>query len=339
MRTLNVRNVNQALPQALRLLRAEGERRESRYGPVLVHPRPVATDYERPEERVVFWADRDANPFFHLFEGIWMLAGRNDVAPLLRFNSRMAEFSDDGVTLHGAYGKRWYSHFGVDQLEAILSVLKQNPDDRRQILQIWDPVADLGRAGKDLPCNQSVHFTRNARGALDATVFCRSNDAVWGTYGSDAVCFSMLLEYAARSSGFPVGRYCQVSSNWHGYLATVEPLTPLEGVLEKALDPYESKDATPYLFPLVSTDRATWKRDANMLLTEGSRAMGYTDPFFRKVALPLLQAWEVYKTDSRSRHQDATELARCCIAGDWRDAAIQWIERRILKCRARSRKS
>jgi hypothetical protein len=48
---------------------------------------------------------RDANPFFHVMETLWMLAGRNDLPWLVRFNKRFASYSDDGGnTQPGAYG-------------------------------------------------------------------------------------------------------------------------------------------------------------------------------------------------------------------------------------------
>jgi hypothetical protein len=63
---------------------------------------PVMLHYERPTERVLFNKARDANPFFHLYEALWMLAGRNDVAPLAYYVKDMARFSDDGKTFNGA---------------------------------------------------------------------------------------------------------------------------------------------------------------------------------------------------------------------------------------------
>ena len=80
---------------------------ESRSGKVIEYPEPVMTTYKRPEERVLFYPSRDANPFFHLFEALWMLAGKNDLEYVSRFNSRMKDFSDDGKILNGAYGHRW----------------------------------------------------------------------------------------------------------------------------------------------------------------------------------------------------------------------------------------
>ena len=69
MKVLQVRNVHEALPRALQLLDREGIRRESRNGPVIQGP-PVATVYMHPWERVLFWPERDANPFFHLYESL-----------------------------------------------------------------------------------------------------------------------------------------------------------------------------------------------------------------------------------------------------------------------------
>lgn len=222
MRVIRARNVHQALPQALALLEKIGEKRPSRNGEVLVSPEPVATVYERPEERVVFWPERDANPFFHLYEALWMLAGRNDIAGPARYARQMLQYSDDGVTQHGAYGYRWRnadeSNGSLDQLWRIESQLMLNRDDRRCVLQMWDAGLDLGRIGKDVPCNLTATLQVSIEGKLDFVVFCRSNDIVWGCYGANAVHFSMLQEYVARRIGVEVGTYTQVSVNWHAYL-------------------------------------------------------------------------------------------------------------------------
>ncbi|WP_217469305.1 thymidylate synthase, partial [Staphylococcus aureus] len=77
-----------------------------------------------------------------------MLAGRNDVAFVSGYVARMATFSDDGQTFHGAYGYRWRQHFGFDQLNAVVKALKANPDDRRCVVQMWSAQDDLGREGK-----------------------------------------------------------------------------------------------------------------------------------------------------------------------------------------------
>src|SRR5690349_8491532 len=134
MHVINARNVNYALAEGIHHLSEVGVKRESRNGPVMMAPTPVTTVYERPLERVLFWMERDANPYFHLYESLWMLAGRHDVAPLVRYDKQMQEYSDDGKILHAAYGHRWRKAFDVDQLELIARALKANPNDRRQVL-------------------------------------------------------------------------------------------------------------------------------------------------------------------------------------------------------------
>jgi thymidylate synthase len=215
MDVIRARNVNGAYRQGIALLRRKGELQQSRAGEVLVVPNPVTTIYQRPMERVLFDPGRDANPFFHLGEALWMLAGRNDATWLNRFvkdfSSRFAE--EDGHQ-HGAYGFRWRVHFemegggppsgwfcGPDQLETIIELLKRDPTDRRIVLTMWDPVADLAANKKDIPCNTHAYLRVRQQvdpqsvglmPVLDITVCCRSNDAIWGAYGANAVHFSVL---------------------------------------------------------------------------------------------------------------------------------------------------
>ena len=96
MHTINARNAQQALPKGLYLLTKQGVREQSRAGEVLRFPGPVVTVLEKPQERVIFHPWRDANPFFHIVEAAWMLAGRDDLASLTPYVKKMAEFSDDG---------------------------------------------------------------------------------------------------------------------------------------------------------------------------------------------------------------------------------------------------
>src|SRR5690606_5311325 len=158
--------------------------------------------------RVLFNPERDCNPFFHLFEAMWMLAGRNDLAPLQYFVSTFGQFSDDGKTLNGAYGYRWrnaesshevinedYGGLGtvpgievdrVDQLNVIIEELRKNPDSRRCVLQMWNVQDDLMKISKsaDVCCNTNCYFLITD-GKLDMTVCNRSNDMVLGMLGAN----------------------------------------------------------------------------------------------------------------------------------------------------------
>src|SRR5580765_2589210 len=109
MHILRVRNVCDALPKGLNFLLQEGYKETSRAGDVIVAPVPVMTVTQFPRERVLFSAARDANPFFHLAEGIWMLAGRYDAKFLDQFVSNKYSnlYAEKDGAVHDAYGFRW----------------------------------------------------------------------------------------------------------------------------------------------------------------------------------------------------------------------------------------
>jgi len=248
MRIIRTRNIHQALPIALDLMKEIGQIRGSRNGPVLVAPCPVVTEYTRPWERVSFWKQRDANPFLHLYESLWMLAGRNDLRPLLKFTKNFSKYSDDGVIMHGAYGYRWRMSAAGDQLSKIAYSLRRNPDDRRCVLQMWNAAQDLAKDGVDFPCNLMATFQRNDAGELDMTVFCRSNDIIWGCYGANAVHFSILQEYMARWIGCEIGVYRQISVNWHAYVDVFNKVChPEYDVMDRPYGQQEVRYASPTL--------------------------------------------------------------------------------------------
>lgn len=326
---IRCRNVAHALPEGIRSLKELGTENPSRDGRVLEMDEPVMTIYERPLERVLCYPDRDANPFFHFFESLWMLAGRDDVEYVQEFNNQIANYSDNGKNFHGAYGYRWRRWFNFDQLNRIIIELTENPLSRRAVLAIWDPLYDLGRKGKDLPCNTAVYF-KIREGKLKMTVVNRSNDIIWGAYGANAVHFSFLQEYLAGQLFVGVGEYAQVSDNYHAYLdkGVWEKCIPLISDVPIGLEPYRMNDIKPY--PLYAGVN-NWARKE--FLTELSRWMD--DPFvydsifhfFQDVAKPLLRAWRLYKT--KNHHTAIDILNRDCVATDWRKAGVEWIQRRI----------
>ena len=324
MYVIRARNVTEALYEGLDLLRAGGHRRASRNGPVWKMDAPVTTCYLEPRERVVTWGARDANPFFHLYESLWMLAGRREVGSLKWYVKRMQEFSDDGLILHGAYGWRWRYHFGSDQLEKIISILSSNPDDRRCVLGMWDP-QDLGADRLDVPCNLLAKFSISRHGRLDMTVFCRSNDIVWGAYGANAVHFSMLQEYMAAGIGCEVGRYWQVSDDWHGYERTVEPLF----LAIREPDPYAEAPARLWR-PLVENFRL-WNHDLRLFMAGVAQSPTaamfeeYQEPFFHSVAAPMHAAYALHRAGKTESALKCTELVA---ASDWARAAREWLSRR-----------
>lgn len=226
---LRVPSPTEGLIMGIDLLVSHGTKTQSRNGPVLTYNGPVVTEYITPSQRLLTAPQRDANPFFHLFESCWMLMGRNDIGFLTRYAKNMANYSVDGVTQHAAYGHRWFSHFDMgDQVTPIVEKLRAAPDTRQCVIQIWDSNVDLvdtEENSKDRPCNTTMVFSprRQDDGSiyLDMMVTNRSNDIVWGAYGANVVHFSFLHHLVADLSGMEVGVYRQVSDNYHMYTAAL----------------------------------------------------------------------------------------------------------------------
>jgi len=335
MRVLQVRNVHEALPHALKLLDEEGEPRNSRNGPVLIGP-SVTTIYERPIERVMFWPTRDCNPFYHLYEALWMLGGRRDSAPLTRYAKNAADYADEDGNWHGAYGYRWRKQYGFDQLQVIADRLRKNPDDRRSVLTMWSPGLDLNPtdAHKDLPCNTMATFQRGLDGELNLTVFCRSNDIIWGAYGANAVHFSMLLEYMALWIGCAVGTYTQISVNWHAYVDKLDQVKTIRPDYMDFVDnPYIDGRVYPAQMFHCEIEEAN-RRIAALLFSadtgfKHARQFGDDEPFFN-AAFSTLIAHHYWRTLPPPDRFTVTldRLKQDNQRNDWIVAAREWVERR-----------
>lgn len=329
MHVIRARNVHNALPLGLAHLASCGVPAPSRAGDVLVAPGPVTTVYDNPTERVLFWLERDANPFFHLMEGLWMLAGRNDLAFPQSYVKHFSDFSDDGVTIHGAYGYRWRNHFGFDQIRRVIAYFARHPMGRRAVIAMWDPETDLreDEVGRDMPCNTQILFAvtygrRDEPNRLNMTVINRSNDVIWGLYGANAVHMSMLQEYIAAQLGLAVGVMTTVSNNFHAYKAVFDKT--YRGALRDAanvlLCPYGVDEVAPY--PMVQNPK-TWDRDL-ALFFEDPTSNGFDNSFFHKVAKPIYWAHVAAK---RNAWVNALEIIEQCEAADWRVAAADWLRR------------
>jgi hypothetical protein len=318
---------DEALRLGVNLLRSSGVRESSRNGPVLRAPSPVTTVWDPERSIVSLLPVRNANPFFHLMEALWMLAGRRDLAFVSEYASQMKAYSDDGgETQPGAYGYRWRHWFGTDQLLLAIEELRSNPSSRRVVLAMWDGAKDL-RAGikgsSDVPCNTHVYLSMS-EGQLHMMVSCRSNDMVWGAYGSNIVHFSILQEFIAAAVGVKMGKLHQVSYNFHAY---------------------EEREDTARLFGSVD-----WSAGRQWITTERlcGRGLDYAGaflrelesrlddlsnpglggpavPFLDRVAAPMQMAWRLHKagqTEAAIEHLGTTNL-------DWFVAGRAWLRRRL----------
>jgi|TARA_R100000995_G_scaffold20361_2_gene8456 thymidylate synthase len=345
MQTITVRNVHEALPRGLDYLDQSGVLLDSRNGMMYEAPCPVTTVYKKPDERVVFWAHRNANPYFHFIEGLWMLKGGKDLETVEWYAKSMRNYSDDGNILWGAYGWRWRSFFQQDQLKVIIGMLRKNPDDRRAVLQMWS-IKDLARQGKDVPCNTCIYF-KIRDGLLNMTVSNRSNDVIWGAYGANAVHMSMLQEYMARRIGVGIGVYNQVSDSYHAYKDIFDDLLQKfaeDDILDyyvqslpqsvSSMNPYRTGQVEPY--PMISQYcTETWDYELGLFFRrkpleksslKHKDKFRKADPFWAEVAIPIQDSWEYWKEGNISSAIDKLED---CKATDWKKACVEWLERKV----------
>jgi hypothetical protein len=337
---LKVRNVNHALPRGLSLLREYGHQVSPRGKQTLEYPGPVMTMYTHPQEMVLFDPVRDANPFFHFFEALWILAGRSDVAFLAQFLPKIREFSDDGVTFHAPYGERLrqLNGNGFDQIERAIALLRDDHDSRQVVMSIWDSNRDLNnRKIADRPCNDMV-MLKIREGALRMTVSIRSNDIVWGAYGANAVQFATLLKYMAGRIGVGVGTLTQVSDSYHVYTDLPYWQTWVNANLPHHTpaphDPYIDGDED-----IVNSSFMTGEELESGVFDHDLQAFfsAWDDPAnagvaylkgasFNNTVQPMYQAHQAYKTGNLSLAMDRLDAVQ---AHDWRLAAQQWAQRRI----------
>lgn len=344
-----MRNVNGAYDTMIRTILKNGIREESRNGPVFVYPEPVMVTYERPMERVLFSHARKANPFFHLFEAFWMLHGSRDARWLdtyvKDFSLRYAE--SDG-TMHGAYGHRWrnWLYGGAqmfDQIEWAVDHLLRDPGSRRAVIQMYNPELDSIPHGRhtprDIPCNTTIYLrlipgkerARVENGgtvyidrgdpSLDLTVCCRSNDAIWGAYGANAVHFSILQEYLAWRLDARVGRMHQLSNNLHLYESTQTNWDPIES----DYDHYASGRVAPHSL-FASADSVTFHSDLLVWIGDPTRAdYQYSSGVFTNLLVPMARAHAACR---QCDYGMAFSIARRVRHMDWSLAALQWIQQK-----------
>ncbi len=170
-------------------------------------------------ERLCLLEGRGFNPIFALVETAWLIAGRNDLAPLKKIIANYGQYSDDGWTLNGAYGFRLRSYFGVDQINKAVETLREFPNSRRAALSLYS-VDDLGKQSNDIPCNTQV-ILRIEDERLAMTVINRSND-LWLGVPYNWFTFRGLQQYIASKLEVPIGVQRHISTCMHMYEKDIE---------------------------------------------------------------------------------------------------------------------
>lgn len=155
--------------------------------------RTIEVNMQKPVLRV---PKRELNYKFMAAEAFWILSGDDTVAGIAKYNSRIIEFSDDGVRFFGAYGPKI-----VAQLPYVVAKLNEDPMSRQAGLTIW---RENPPATKDVPCTVAIFASIRDSGPTELVseygtklhlhVFMRSSD-LWLGVPYDVFNFSMLSHY------------------------------------------------------------------------------------------------------------------------------------------------
>ena len=188
-----------------------------------------------------------ARVFSPLGELLWYLSGSNKVEQISYYVREYSEFSDDTITLNGAYGPRIFGEARkdgnldvIDEWRRVIDTLRSQEGSRNAIIQIYAN-ADAAKRGldgkrsKDIPCTCTMHFVIRKR-RLHLHVHMRSNDAFLG-FPHDVFAFTMLQEIAACELGVNLGTYQHSVASLHLYDDTdkKQARSEAEGYLKEGL--------------------------------------------------------------------------------------------------------
>ena len=221
MRLIKGNNANEVWTKCCGILLGHSgyEECKTRLGPAreLLH---VSLTIRKPRQRWVVSRIPAINPAFALAELVWIYSGSNEANLIYRWNPALPKFAGKGRFYHGAYGYRLRHRFGLDQLERAFHILRNQPDSRQVVLQLWGGAIDLpapsgAPVSNDIPCN-IVSILKVRDGRLDWTQIIRSNDLYLGLPYNLAL-FTALQEVMAGWLDIEIGEYNQVSDSLHLY--------------------------------------------------------------------------------------------------------------------------
>lgn len=309
-------NAPQAYIEAMWAMRMNGYKEDTERGEVLRIPGISILEIFKPTERVVFDPGRNANPFFHVMEFVWMMAGNNNSAWIAQFNRNILNSAEPDGKIRGAYGSRWEHG---DQVYRVCELLKKSPNTRRAVLSMWEAGDDLSPGFKDYPCNTHIYLGRDPNGKLDMTVCNRSNDLVWGMLGANIVHMTMLHEVISSETKIDLGVYRVVTNNLHMY-TSIDRFDQMLGTLVE-VDRY----ALPHEPILRDTESYSDFADECRYFISGRFDL-LRNTWLISTALPIHQAYmeRIHKRGDGFNH--TMDIA----STDWRIACQEWIQRKTL---------
>lgn len=216
MKTFEFNSVEESYQGLISALLNEGTRVAPR-GLGTLELTPVAVTINDPRRNVISNKCRRLNYGFMNAELSWIMSGSNETW-ITHYNKNWMSFSDDGLTLNGAYGDRVFKYRGpsvlVDQFTSAYELLRDDPDSRQATIVLFNPELDY-RQTKDKPCTNLMRF-KIRDGKLQMIVFMRSNDVMLG-YPYDVFNFTSMQAIMASMLGVELGTYTHIVDSFHIY--------------------------------------------------------------------------------------------------------------------------
>lgn len=220
MYSFNFNNINESYKCLISAI-LEGGKRISPRGLETLELSPVSITINNPLENIIYSDARKLNYGFMLGELAWILQKSDDMNHICWYNKNWSNFSDDGKTLNGAYGKRIFDYGSehINQFDKVVELLKEDPESRQGTIVLFDPSLDFLKT-KDKPCTNLMRFSiRNNK--LNMIVFMRSNDIMFG-YPYDVFNFTSLQVIMASKLNVKVGIYTHVVDSLHMYMNQID---------------------------------------------------------------------------------------------------------------------
>jgi thymidylate synthase len=230
MKSFEFESIEEGYPILLKTLLEEGKDVSPR-GQLTKEISPLGFTINNPRKAIYYNPLRKANYGFQIAEFLWMMRASNDLEEIAHYNKHWRNFSDDNITLNGAYGNRIFNYQGsilekekdeenyvpvlVDQFSLAQKQLEKDPDTRQATIVLFNPALDY-RETKDKPCTNLMRFMIRD-GKLNMTVFMRSNDAILGLYPYDFWNFVHIQAIMASKLGIEMGKYTHIADSFHIY--------------------------------------------------------------------------------------------------------------------------
>lgn len=170
------------------------------------------------EKPIITYHERRLNYKFMAAEAYWICTGSDKVDDIAPYCSKIAAYSDDGVTFFGAYGPRFFEEF-----DTALSKLLQDRNTRQSVITIWRKNPPNT---KDTPCTLNIVFSIRDN-KLHSHVHMRSSDAWMGVpydfFNYSMMTIMMACAYNAQSQDkVELGSLCWSAVSSHIYSNHVE---------------------------------------------------------------------------------------------------------------------